>query len=147
MRRTKGGKMAKTAVVTAPPSILVTLAKQFKVASADVEAAEETLKKLKNRRDAIQAKFADQMKTEGVTSMRVDGLGGFRFAVEVYPNVKDKEAFEKYVNENKKTLGFLLTKSVHGGKLKSYVKDLLENSQPLPPFVETFMKDVVKPFK
>ena len=92
------------------------------------------------------SKFVEAMKTEGISSFRIDGLGGFRTQVEVYPNTKDKEALAAFIKK-RKNLNFLWTTSVNGTKLKSWVKELMEQGKPLPPGIDPYNETQIRRYK
>lgn len=127
-------------------AVLVGLAKKYVAADQEVEKAEEALKKLKMFREIAEKKLVDQMVTEGVKSFRSLDLGGFRQQVEVYPNITDREVLNAFVKK-RKSLDFLYTVSINGTKFKSYVKELMEQSKPIPPGVDPFLKTVIRRFK
>lgn len=135
-----------TEVAEAPTSVLTTMAKAYVAADAAVEKAEEQLKALKKTRDIAETKLAEQMVTEDMKSFRTNDFGGFRTHIEVYPNVVDREALNAYVKKTKK-LEFLYTVSVNGTKLKSYVKELMEASKPIPPGIDPYLKTAIRRFK
>lgn len=127
-------------------SVLANMAKRFVDADAAVERAEEALKGLKKTRDIAESRLVDQMTTESVKSFKTVNFGGFRSAVEVYPNVVDREALNAYVKKTKK-LAFLYTTNIHGTKLRSFVRELMEASKPIPPGIDPYMKTVIRRFK
>lgn len=127
-------------------AVLVGMAKKYVAADKDVEEAEDRLKKLKAIREIAEKKLVDQMTTEGVRSFRSLDLGGFRQQVEVYPNITDREVLNAFVKK-RKSLDFLYTVSINGTKFKSYVKELMEQSKPVPPGVDPFLKTVIRRFK
>ena len=137
--------MPETAVNEAPPSALVTLAKELAKASADVETQEEKLKKFKAVEAVLEKKLVEEMITQDIKSFRTN-VGGFRTEACVYPNVIDKEVLNAYVKKNKK-LAFLYSVSVHGGKLRSYVKELLQQGKKIPPGIEPFTMTEIRRFK
>lgn len=133
-------------VVEAPTSVLVSLARAYVDADKRVEEAEELLKGLKKTREMAEARLADQMVTEAVKSFKTTEFGGFRWQTEVYPNVVDRDVLNAYVKKTKK-LEFLYTVSVNGTKLRSYVKELMQASKPIPPGIDPFLKNVIRRFK
>lgn len=130
----------------APTTALTNLARRFVDASNAVDIAEEQLKKLKVVREIAEKKLADQMTTEQVKSFKTDQFGGFRQQVEVYPNVTDREVLNAYVKK-RKSLEFLYTVSINGTKLRSFCRELMENSKPIPPGIDPFLKTVVRRYK
>lgn len=137
--------MGESAVVSAPPSVLVKLASAFVEADRRVDEAEEGLKKLKMFRDMAEKKLADQMTTERMKSFRTEAMGGFNVQVQAYPNVTDKEALGAWVR--KKKLTWMYTTAVNGSKLKAYVRELLEKGKPLPPGTDAYLRPVIRRFK
>lgn len=135
-----------TAAAVTPTSALTNLARKFVEASNAVEAAEESLKKLKATREIAEKKLTDQMVTEDIKSFKTNDFGGFRWQIAVYPNVIDRDALNAYVKK-RKSLEFLFTVAINGTRLKSYVQELMENSKPIPPGIDPFMKNVVRRFK
>lgn len=127
-------------------AVLVGMAKKYVAADQAVEALEEQLKALKVRREIAEKSLVEQMTTEGVKSFRSMELGGFRQQVEVYPNITDREVLNAYVKK-RKSLEFLYTVSINGTRFKSYVKELMQHSKPIPPGVDPFLKTVVRRFK
>lgn len=134
-----------SAVEAAPPSALVTLAKKFNEADAYVVELEEQVKVAKQRRATAEKKLVDEMITQQIPSFRTP-FGGFRSEAVVYPNVINREALNEYVEKNKK-LKFLYTIAVNGQKLKSYVKELLQQGEEIPPGIEPFTANVIRRFK
>ena len=134
------------AVTAAPSSALVGLAKRYVDASNAVDAAEEVLKRLKVTKEIAEKKLADEMTTQDVKSFKSDALGGFRQFVEVYPNVTDREVLNAYVKK-RKSLEFLYTVSINGTKLRSFCRELMANSKPIPPGIDPFLKTVVRRYK
>src|SRR3990167_3905631 len=132
--------------VVAPPSSLVKIAKELVLASNRVEELTETLKSAKAQEADIENKLVDQMVTEQVKAFKADGLGGFRTQAVVYPNVVDREALNAYVQKNKKTLGFLYSVSVNGTKLRSFVKELIEQKKKIPPGIEPYTTTEIRRF-
>jgi hypothetical protein len=135
------------AAVASPPSALVELAKQYAQKESAVEFIEKNLKEVKAERDAIERRLVDEMVTQHVRSFKVDEHGGFRTQAVVYPNVVDREKLNAHVVKNKKKLGFLYTVSVNGTKLKSFVKELMEQGKPVPPGVEPYVATEIRRFK
>ncbi len=132
--------------VAAPPSILVSLAKDLAMKSEQVEQAEETLKSLKAQETAIEKKLSDEMITQEVKSFKLDGLGGFRTQACMYPNVTDREALMAAVAGNKDWRG-LIKESINGNTLKSFIKELSEQGKKLPPGVEPYTQMEIRRFK
>jgi len=137
--------MSEEAVVTKAPTALVNLAKEYSAADKVVEQLDEKLKEAKRVLAAAEKRLVDQMVTEGMKAFRTDGIGGFRTQVMVYPNVTDRELLNSYVK--KKKLSWLFTVSIHGTKLRSYVKELMENGKPVPPGIEPYMATEIRRFK
>lgn len=135
----------KEAVVVDPPKALINLAAAYDLAEKEVEKADLELKSRKKQLAAIEKKFADQMITEGMKSIRTQGFGGFRTEIGVYTNVKDKEQLETFVK--KKKLKWLYSVNIHGGKLKSYIKELLADKKAIPPGIELFTPVEIRRFK
>ncbi len=133
------------AVAEAPTSALVNLAKKFVEASNAVDAAEEQLKKLNVAKDIIEKKLTDAMVTEGMKSFKTEDFGGFRSQQMVYPNIVDKEVLGAFIKK-RKSLNFLYTVSVNGSKLRSYVQELMEQSKPIPPGIDPFVKARIRRF-
>ena len=131
------------AVVEDPPSILVKLAREYNDLRAVVEEKEEALKKLKEEKDSAAKKLVDEMTTQAIKSFKTE-FGGFRTQAVVYPNVKDREALNSYVVENK--LDWLYTTMVNGTKLKSWVRELMEAGKPIPPGLDPYTAIEVRRF-
>lgn len=130
------------AVNEAPPSALVRLAKTFIEATVIVDDLDEKLKIAKSRRLTAEKKLADEMVTHQIALFKTP-LGRFRTEPVCYPNVVDRDALEEYAN-SRKDLKFLLTKSVHGGKLRSYVTECLEQGKEIPPGIDPYTQIVVR---
>ena len=129
-----------------PTSALTNLAKRYVEASSAVESAEEALKKLKVLKEIAEKKLSDQMITEDIKSFKTNDFGGFRRQVAVYPNVVDRDTLNAWVKK-RKSLEFLFTVAINGTKLKSYVQELMENSKPIPPGIDPYMRNVVRRFE
>ena len=128
-----------------PPSILIRLARSFNEADANVERIEEQLKSAKKVRAAKERALVDEMITQQVKSFKTNAFGGFRTQAVVYPNVKDKELLTSYIK--KKKLDWLYTTSVHGQKLRSFVKELMEQGKPIPPGIEPYTTTEIRRYK
>lgn len=128
-----------------PPSILVRFAKALTDAENEVTRIEEELKKAKVKRDIKEKALVEEMITQQVKSFKTDAFGGFRTQAVVYPNVKDREAFTEYVV--KKKLKWLYTNSINGQKLRSFVKELIEQGKPIPPGIEPYTTTEIRTFK
>ena len=131
--------------VTKPPSILTKLSKAFSDAEMEVEKIEARLKEAKAFSLAAEKKLVEEMITQQVKSFKTDDNGGFRTQAVVYPNVKDREALTAWVK--KKKLTWLYTTSVNGTKLKSFIKELLEQSKPIPPGIEPYTTTEIRRYK
>lgn len=129
----------------APPSILVQLAAAYTRAEAEVDNIKQTLKNAEVRRDIAEKKLTEEMITQQVKSFKANGLGGFRTQAVVYPNVKDREAFNAYIK--KKKLTWLYTMSVNGQKLRAFTKELLEQGKPIPPGIEPYTTTEIRRYK
>ena len=127
------------------PSILTKFARAFSDAEAFVEKKTEELKKAKAASAVLEKKLVDEMITQQLKSFKTDRDGGFRTQAVVYPNVKDREALEEYVK--KKKLQWLLTKSINGQKLRSFITELMEQGKPIPPGVEPFTTTEIRRYK
>lgn len=136
----RGAKAA--AKEEAPPSVLVAFAKAYQDTDSKVEGLEQQLKEAKASRDSAEKKLVDEMITQQVKSFKADGLGGFRVQAVVYPNVKDREALSSYVKEQK--LDWLFTVSIHGQKLRSFVKELMEQGKQIPPGIEPYIATEIR---
>ena len=128
-----------------PPKALVRLALAFDGAEKEVERLESLVKTAKAVAMRAEKKFVDEMITQDVESFRTPEIGGFRRQVCVYPNVKDREALGAWVK--KKKLTWLYTTAVNGNKLRSFVKELLENGKAVPPGIEPYMQTEIRRFK
>lgn len=95
-----------------------------------------------------QRKFVEAMKDEGVKSFRLDKLGGFRTQVEVYVNVtKDGKVELQAFVKKRKALKFLWTTTINGSKLKSWVKELMEQGKKLPPGIDPYQETQIRRYK
>lgn len=139
--------MSKTDTVVeneATPAVLTTLAKELTEKEQIIEKLEANLKEAKENAAGAEKKLLDEMITQGVKAFKTTELGGFRSQAVMYPNVVDKEALQKYVKTKKLT--FLYTTNVNGTKLRSYVKELMENGKKLPPGIDPFTTTVIRKF-
>lgn len=132
-------------VVDNPPTALVGLVDALLKAEQRVEELDEQLKAAGKVAEAAEKKLLDEMVTQQINSFRTPNLGGFRSEVVVYPNVKDKEGLNEYVKKEK--LDWLFTVSIHGGKLKSWVKELMSQGKDLPPMIDPFVTSKIRRFK
>lgn len=128
-----------------PPSILIRFAKAYTDADAKVAEVEEQLKAAKAFRDKKEKALVDEMITQQVKSFKTENHGGFRTQAVVYPNVKDREAFTEYVVKQK--LKWLYTNSINGQKLRSFVKELIEQGKPIPPGIEPYTTTEIRQYK
>ena len=135
----------KQAEVSRPPSILIRLAQAFATARAEVEMQEDGLKKAKAYAAVQEKKLVEEMITQRIKTFKTDTIGGFRTQPVCYPNVVDREALDAYVK--KKKLGWLLTKSINGGKLRAFVTELMEQSKPIPPGIEPYTTTEIRRYK
>ena len=133
-------------VVTKPPSILMRLARQYASEEANVEVVEERLKDAKRKRSTAEKKLTEEMITQRVKAFKTEDVGGFRTQAVVYPNIRDREALNAYVKK-RKTLAWLFTMSINGAKLKSFVKELMEQGKPIPPGIEPYVTTEIRRYK
>ena len=131
--------MSKTAVVENAPKVLINLARAYREADKAVDDLDAKRKEAERVRYFAEKRLLDQMVTEEIKSFKVEGLGGFRKEVKAYPNIVDRLAMEKWIKRHKDARS-LFTMSVHAGKLKTFVRERLENGETIPDGVETFMK-------
>jgi hypothetical protein len=129
----------------ATPAALTTLAKELVTREQIVEKLEAELKIAKENVAGAEKKLVDEMTTQGVKAFKTTELGGFRQQAVMYPNVVDREALNAFVKKNKK-LAFLYSMNVNGTKLRSYVKELLENGKKVPPGVDPYTTMVIRHF-
>ncbi len=125
------------------PAALAALAKALVEATQRIDAAKESLTKANIHYDIVEKKLVDQMTTENVRAFRTLDLGLFYSQVEAYPRIVDKAVLDAFVKK-RKSLKFLYTVSINGGKLKAYVKELMQASKPIPPGLDPFLKTVVR---
>ena len=128
-----------------PPSILIRFAKAFTDAEAKVEKIEAELKAAKAFSKMKEKALVEEMITQQVKSFKTNAFGGFRTQTVVYPNVKDRDALTAYVV--KKKLTWLYTNTVNGQKLRSYVKELMEQGKAIPPGIEPFTQTEIRQYK
>lgn len=139
--------MAKSpAVEAAPPSALVRLATLFNQADEAVEESKKKLSEAQIRKIVAEKKLVEEMITQSIRAFRTP-FGGFRSEATVRPNVKaeDKEKMQQYVKRHK-SLAFLYTVSIHGGKFKTWVKECLEQGKELPEFIDPGPVTVIRRF-
>jgi hypothetical protein len=137
--------MAETEVTARPPSILTRFAKALADAELEVARIEEQLKKAKAYAAVREKKLVEEMITQEVKSFKTEFSGGFRTQAVVYPNVTDREALEVYIK--KKKLQWLLTKALHGGKLRAFITELMEQGKPIPPGIEPYTTTEIRRYK
>ena len=128
-----------------PPSILIKFATAFTQAEAVVDKLTEDLKTAKAFSALKEKALVDEMITQQVKSFKTDLFGGFRTQAVVYPNVKDREALTAYVV--KKKLKWLYTNSINGQKLRSYIKELIEQGKTIPPGIEPYTTTEIRRYK
>lgn len=136
--------MKESAMVEAPPASLVALAREMVGAEKVVEDLNLKLKEAKAQAEIAEKKLVDEMITQEVKAFKTEDMGGFRAQAVVYPNVTDREALNAFVK--KKKLDWLFTIAVNGQKLKSYVKELMENGKKIPPGIEPYTATVIRHF-
>lgn len=117
------------------------------------------LKAIKDERSRLEKEASDlykreeklmeiaemMMQEEDVESMRITTDGGTSYTAYVYHDqrcrVEDRDAFEAYCDENDVPVEAFMQDSPN--KLRSYVKECMENDEPIPPGVsQTFLTSV-----
>lgn len=121
-------------------------AQEFVNAKEELDAVKKAKTAAEEKVVIVQRKFVEAMKTEGFKSIRLEKLGGFRTQVEVYPNKTDPEKLSAYIKK-RKSLAFLWTTSINGSKLKSWVKELMEQGKPLPPGIDPYTETQIRRYK
>jgi len=98
-------------------------------------------KDLKDQVDLINAEVTEYFELTGQQSINIDGYGLFYVNREIFPNVEDKEAVEKWLDER----GDLeLIKTFNTNKFKAYFKELVAENQELPPSTTQFVKTEIR---
>jgi hypothetical protein len=86
--------------------------------------------------EAITSELTREMLDDGMTSVKVEGVGLFSVVQELYPSVKDKDTFIKHIYETGQesliTVNFQTMKSINNLHNEEFGRDL--------PGVESFKK-------
>ena len=114
------------------------LAKDLRRLKDMKENIEEQLKKTNGEIDEASTKLADLMETQGVDSFKVAGVGSVYIQTLNRPTVVDKDALIVWLDS--RGMSDCAPRSCHHKKLESIVKELLEDSQPLPACLNVFQQ-------
>lgn len=123
--------------------VLKKYAKKWISVLEELEEAEKERKKAEAKKRDVQRQFADAMMGEGISSFKIEGLGGFRTQVEVYPNIKNKELVASYIKK-RKTLKFLYSVRIDGNRFKCWIKELMEQGKPIPPGIDPYKETQIR---
>lgn len=86
--------------------------------------------------------LATMLETEGLDLIRLPGIASFWTTQENYPNIVDKEAFIKYLDETGQ--GAIARRDVNWMTLKGWVNAALKDNIPLPKSINNFAKTKVR---
>lgn len=88
--------------------------------------------------DALTMELTREMMDDGMTSVKVDGVGAFSVVEELYPSIKNNDEFFKYLRETgqesviKESVHFQTMRSINNLYNEEFGRDL--------PGVESFKK-------
>ena len=111
------------------------LAKRYAAISARVREADDVLKELKAEKDQIAGTLKEEMERLELQKFQLAGLGTFFIQSMFFPKVVgDPAQAIAWLDAQGPDVGQgIAPRTVSGSRLKDYLKDLIENDQPLPP--------------
>lgn len=118
------------------PSFLITA---YSETRAVVEELEEKLSEAKLRVEAAAQLLVEAYEGEGITSLKVAGVGTVRIQLTPYSHVKDRETYQQWCLEN----NFLPQMQIPWSTTNSTVKERLLAGEEPPPGVDVFIKTQV----
>jgi len=112
--------------------------KSLRVARAELD---KKSKELKEQEVIINAEVTEYFDLNDQQSINIDGYGLFYVNREIFPNVEDKEAVERWLEER----GDLdLIRTFNSNKFKAYYKELVEENGELPPSTTQYVKTEIR---
>ena len=115
------------------PSVLIV---QYADLRAQAEEKDREAKALRLRVEAISQLLMEVYEAEGITSMKVQGVGTMRTDFPPYSHVVDKETYRQWCLDN----GFGPQMSLPWQTTNSVVKERLLTGQDIPPGVDVYVK-------
>ena len=114
------------------------LTADYNEAAADVARLKQALKDAKFALEATEHALAARLEADNLDSVTASG---YRWTptIEPYPQITDRAAYAPWAE----TGPLAEARSIPSATLKSYVKGLLDESSPLPPGVDVFLKPVL----
>ena len=111
------------------------LAKRYAAISAQVREADEILKELKGQKDQLANSLKEEMERLDLQKFQLAGLGTFFIQSMFFPKVVgDPVKAIEWLDAQSPDVGQgVAPRTVNNSRLKDYIKDLMENDQPLPP--------------
>lgn len=113
----------------------------------EIDEKDKELKALKDTREEAMQDCVKLMDGENVTELNVDGIMCKRdvdtnFTIDSHD--WSDEQFFKWLEDNKAGDLIRIKKEVHPQTRKKFLKDWMEEENPLPPFIHDTYRDVVK---
>ena len=115
------------------PSVLIS---QYAEQRALAEEKEEEAKALRLKVEAISQLLMEVYEAEGITSLKVKGVGTMRTDYPPYSKVVDREAFHQWCLDN----GFGPQMNLPWQTTNSVVKERLLTGMDVPPGVDVYVK-------
>lgn len=99
------------------------------------------VKKLNEELDVLNKELTDIMVKEKIQNMKIDGLGLFYVETNAYPSIENEQELMHWLEENE--LMVLAPHTISKSKLKTLVKERLEENLPTPPGVKVYTEQEV----
>lgn len=105
------------------------------ITNAEIEQAEEIIKKMKRSRAELEAKIVEQKEALGLgKSVDLEGLAVVKFTDKLTTKMVDRDAFGKWIEDN--DLTELGTWSVHHSRINSLTKERVAKGEGVPAGIE-----------
>jgi len=106
------------------------------------DTLEEKLKKINEDLESLNEALVLEFESRNLQNIMIKGLGKFVLYSSAYPQMKNPELCHKWLRD--KGFGDMIKEVVHPQTLGAFVRDRLEENQPLPEGVEVFMKSRIR---
>jgi hypothetical protein len=115
--------------------MVVDLARKYAEAKRSIDALEKELEPVKALRDQLADSLKTEMEREEMQKFQLMGVGTFFLSSRFFPKVVGDEAKAiEWLDAQGADVGIgVAPRTVNKTRLSEFIKDRLENDQPLPP--------------
>lgn len=143
--------MAEESLTKGLSPMVLDLARKYAEAKKGIEALEKELEPIKALKDQLQESLKNEMEREEMQKFQINGVGTFFLSSRFFPKVVGDEvkAIEWLDAQGEDVGQGVAPRTVSKTRLAEYIKDRLENDQPLPPtdLIESSTQVFVKMLK